>query len=520
MGFDQSVVEKLVGTLGPWDNDAVPESLNDLLPKEVIFPLMDRGRTMPYDHQVHLLVRELANRLGEDGRYHDEVIKHCGHVLVDLYHDDDKDAAGRLFLEQMTLLADAYTCGNPADIIGTCWRGELARWAGDEDLALECAREVWVRAIFASAGTIQRVTAFFALTGGSACIWDRGMWDSLPSAGSHLGELADTWIDRDQPLAWAIVRRAFQRDAWDTSLLCSMMALRDNGYWPESGDAPAACWSWLAEHVQGTRFGSESYYMYRNDAFESLVEATDPALAHNVIVATLAGLVFKKHQGYISASIQRVLEALRGLHRRHPMPEKERAALDTVSYFLRTVKLEHLTAADRLAIEASVPRLEALRQQDAASSTTEPNAPQSPLERAGPPHLAHAEACVRSLLGEALWARLSRTARDKFKEGELLYWAVSEADGERGDFDGFVMPYSRGLLAEIQESIRGPLVKDPSLRKEFRDQFGGKDDPEWARSSDMWTSSRQTPRRDLAGRSRCRESGWIAWNRCGSLWRR
>jgi hypothetical protein len=36
------------------------------------------------------------------------VIKHCGHILTEIYYDDEGESAGRLFLNQMTLLADDH----------------------------------------------------------------------------------------------------------------------------------------------------------------------------------------------------------------------------------------------------------------------------------------------------------------------------------------------------------------------------------------------------------------------------
>ena len=152
MGFDQAVMDNLNETLGPWDDAAVPGSLLEILPAEVLFPLRDHERSTPYDHRLHLLVRELASRLGKTGRCHDEVIKHCGDLLACLYYDNDEAAAGTLFLEQMTLLADEYIRIKPSDIIGRCWRGELACWAGDEDLALEYAQRVWDQARSGSPG--------------------------------------------------------------------------------------------------------------------------------------------------------------------------------------------------------------------------------------------------------------------------------------------------------------------------------------------------------------------------------
>jgi hypothetical protein len=84
-----------------------------------------------------------------------------------------------------------------------------------------------------------------------------------------------------------------------------------------------------------------------------------------------------------------------------------------------------------------------------------------------------------SLLGESLWARLSQTARDQFKYGEFHYIVASKLEGEGGDFNSFVLCYSRGLLSEIHESLFGPLRKDYSLKGEYMSLFGETDHPEW-----------------------------------------
>jgi len=320
------------------------------------------------------------------------VINHCGDLLACLYYDDDEAAAGRLFLEQITLLADEYYRIKPWDILGSCWRGELACWAGDEDLALEYAQRVWDQAHSGSSGTVHRVTTFFALTGSSAPDWDCWKWDRLPSPRSHLGELEGAWIDRHQPLAWALVRRAFLLGTWDTSLLCSMMALRDNGYYsPKSDDAPAPCWSRLAEHGKETRISSETYYAYWNHALQSLTTATDPALAHNIIVATLGGRLFDRDQNTISASIPQILQSLYDLHRRHPMPEKERAVLEFVSYVSREMRPKHLAAGDRLAIDTAMVRMKKLGHRAVSCGCAEPNTSEFDPDRFCPLWLHKAE---------------------------------------------------------------------------------------------------------------------------------
>src|SRR5208337_1195763 len=342
---------------------------------------------------------------------------------------------------------------------------------------------IWDQARSESPGTVHRVTTLFALTGSSAADWNCCKWERLPSPSSHLGELEGAWIDRHQPLAWALVRRAFLLGTWDTSLLCSMMALADDGYYfPKPDDAPAHCWSWLAEHGKESRFSSESYYAYWNHAFQSLTIATDPALAHNIIVATIGGRLFDRDQNTISASIPQILQSLYELHRRHPMPDKERAVLEFVSYVSREVRPKHLAAKDQLAIEMAMVRLKKLGHPAVSSDSAEPNISEFDPDCFCPILLHKAEGKLKSLLGETFWARLSQPARKEFKDGELHYIMACSQEGELGDFNSVVMSFSRGLLAEIDESLKGPLTRQPTLKGEFKDQFGligGNENPEW-----------------------------------------
>jgi hypothetical protein len=266
MGFDYNVMNKFIGVLGAWVDEPIPDKFVDFLPQELVFPLRGQQPFSPYDHRIHLLAREMASRLDEVGRRHDEVIKHCGYLLAtakrggrpwgeitpekelrSALHEEEV----RLSFHQMTLLAEEYVQRRPNDIIGLCWRGQLAYWARDNDMALEYALRIWDETSSTSAEMIQRVTAFFALS-----VNDFYPEDEIRCSGwagfawSSLGCIRDTWIDSDQELVWAIVRRAFRQGTWDTPLLCSMMALVHHCVAgpADAADAPVECWCWLAQH--------------------------------------------------------------------------------------------------------------------------------------------------------------------------------------------------------------------------------------------------------------------------------
>jgi hypothetical protein len=423
-----------------------------------------------------------VSRLGAEGRCDDVAIKHCGHVLADLLHAGDATAATRLSLDQATLLAEDYTRGKPWDVVGLCWRGELACLAGDEDLAAKFAERVWEATANASAATINEVTTFFTLATGHAGSWDFRNWrDTQLFAWFHLGETKAVWAGVEQPLALAIVRRAFRQGIWDTSLLRSTHALQDSArLFSEPDDLPADCWVWLAQGVERAAPDDETYYQYWCNAYEALADDTNPKLAHNISVVLLAGRLLNTIAWCEPPSIQRLLEDLDHLRKSGFGSDKVRPALEMAEYVCYELTPDYLTAADRLAIaKALTDRDRPTRAESSLSA--EP----SPHER-GPAstELIHSslldgvEIPLRSKIGEATWARLSSEAKREFKHAELYYTIATRAEGEGGNFDGFVLHYSKGLLAEIQESLRGPLTRDSSLNATFLDLFG-ENQPEW-----------------------------------------
>jgi hypothetical protein len=491
MGFDVEATKGIIETLGAWDETAVHDSVLELLPEELSFPMRRRHRSMPYDHRIHLLVEELLTRMGDDARSTDEIIKNCGHILCHLCHHEDEYAAARLLLHQAILLADDYVRSKPRDIMGDCWRGEVACWEGNYNLAKEYAEKIWTKTA-STHSLVNSVTWFFALTTPTGDVFSQGIWKHFGYI-THLGELKDTWIDREQTFALAIVRAAFKQGTFDTSLLLATFALRHNGYSPDPDDAPAECWVWMAEQIEGSlsdtqlyHIDTQLYYEYWCNAFYMLSPETNPNVAHNIIVVLLTGLLYNKIRNCECEppSIQRVLDALIELHRSDSFPQNYRAALETIEFYevlhrYHLTATDHLTAGDKLAITKSLEHLKRLRQCDSKSARTHSDKGDYSKNRFIETMWTEAESNVRKAIGEGVWARLEETAREEFKKGEFAYMVAETLEGEGGNFNAFVSCYSNGLLFEIQQSLRGPIVRDRSLRAEYSSIFGDNKPPEW-----------------------------------------
>lgn len=457
MGFDEATTSRVVELLGPWDKTVVPMNFLDLLPSELIFPFHRSKRVAIYDHRIHLLVLEFVTRIQEGGKDSDEVVKNCGHLIARFFSGDDKEAGTRLIQDQLILLADDYVQDNPYDLIGLCWRGQLACWNDDDDdVAMEHAKMVWQRSIESRANTLANVISFFAKS--REMSWEELSDSSDNFLDSRLGDLKASWIDREEPLVAAIIRRSSMRGTWDTSLLCSALPLPDCTIDLSSDCLSTECWVWMAEHSHQLRLGvlrGEIYFDNWSHAFDTLSAGTDPKLAHNIVVILLTGQLLGMNGTIRLPSIQRLLDELKNIHRNGSLPNEKTNTLKAIQDIFEKMSPDQLNAADRMAIVKSITGLERTTKSESFTQKSE-----------------RAETILKTTIGELIWSKLSSKARDLFTSGELQFIIESEKVGEQGNFKSFVMNFSHGLLHEILESIGGPLQRDKTLKEEHIRMFG------------------------------------------------
>ena len=160
------------------------------------------------------------------------------------------------------------------------------------------------------------------------------------------------------------------------------------------------------------------------------------------------------------------------------MPEKKKAALEMVKHIYREKDLGNLTAADRLAITKALEDTMGSADTISMAEPSSDESSQSSSKPINPTLLNQAEVYLKTQISEATWAKVSSKAKNDYKHGEFMYIMASRSEGELGNFDSFVMHYSNGLLADIHESLRGPLFKNKAHKREFLAVFG-KDYPEW-----------------------------------------
>src|SRR5262249_43873729 len=158
---------------------------------------------------IHVIVRDLASRLGDEFRSDKQVIKQCGHVLAEVCYGQDKNAGGHLIREQLTLLAEAYV-ERHLDMLGLCWLGEMACWNDDEELAQRVAGQVWELSEVSAVQIVSEIVAFFALTSEYSGGWER-IWVYPESPRYHFGEMTGCWNVEEETLTAAVVNRAFNQ---------------------------------------------------------------------------------------------------------------------------------------------------------------------------------------------------------------------------------------------------------------------------------------------------------------------
>ncbi len=418
--------------------------------------------------------------LTQEGLEDEDVIRQCGHVIAKLLHADDELATVTLVFEQVTLIADAYLIEKPRDVLALCWRGEIACWAGDQRLIEEYTRRVWERIEGLSPAEIVKVTTFFALTTNLARAWQDWGWERLNFPSLHLGMVELPSGKYKRPLALAIVRRTIQTGRWDTSLLCSILELRDFIYLLDAEDLPPECWVWMAENIGRFLEGDVYYYLYWINAFRAMGSDIDPRMSHNILVSVLVGLLFNKIQDWETPSLKEILDALTNRFMSDSTGHKKKATVEVIRLVYSENPLDHLTAADRLAIRKWL-ATNSFEQSAVEVATPALSVPLTWQDY--PLLLKPFEVELKTRISEGLWAKCLPVAREKFKEGELRYTVAKEFVGDGGDYKPYVMHYSNGLLEHIQASIKGPLALEPGLKTEFRSIFGQTDHPdhpEWS----------------------------------------
>jgi hypothetical protein len=489
LGFAEDLAGKICNTIAPQDGAAGTISLNGLLPQGLL-PQDDLDASdPPYDHTLHLFVRELLTRLGQTGRQLPQVVKACGRTLARLFPDENGDPEGSFVFRQDLCRVQDYIDQHPNDILALCWRGELACWDGDEQLAEEIALQVWEDTQDASPAVNASLLWFFALTHERSYFWESLRWrhPASPGMGGHFGGVRGDWYDREEDLALAVIRRAVGQGSWDRGFLEAVARLQpDSDYLLPTDLLPAECWVWLAENSAAFRVDSlYPYYLSWHAAFDASAgePSSDTSFLSSIVV--LAGCVLGSSTSYVRTPLKSVLERLESLvaHPQHGQPAW--CALGAAHDLLSQLPMRQLTSADRLALNTVWRRVEtSLKEADHRLVSEETVDAAEQILRVNYPSLRdQAESEMRKHLGERLWNALGKKTQDYLWRGRAQYDQELELDRDRADFGPAILLFSNALLNEVVLRFWMPVSKSPSSKKDAREAYSKMKcqphDPEW-----------------------------------------
>jgi hypothetical protein len=485
LGFADNLARVICDTIVPPDGGAPARiRLQELLPQGLLPQYhLDVGDS-PYDHTLHLFVRDLLTRLGPIGRRLPQVVKACGRILALLFPDENDDPEGSFVFRQDLFRVQDYLDRHSNDMLALCWRGELAYWEGGQCLAEQIAQQVWEATQHASPAVIASLVCFFALAQEGSYFWWNLDWGIRNSHfyGGYFGGIRSDWHDREEDLALAVIRRAVGQGRWDRGFLEALARLQaDSSYDLPNDLLPAECWVWLAENA--ANFSMDSLYPYYKNwhaAFETSAGEPSSDISFLSSIVILAGCLLGSSTSQFRIALKPVLERLESLvaHPQHGRPSW--CALGAAHDLLSQLPMRQLTSADRLALKTVWRRVETSWKEVGRKVSDEDVDTVEQIQRFHYPRLREqAESQMRKHLGERLWNVLGKKTQDYLWRGQAQYDQESELDGDEPDFASAILQFSNALLNEIVLRFWKPVSGNSTSRDDARKAYPGRGDPEW-----------------------------------------
>lgn len=461
-GFDQKAVDLLMERIGRSDPARHPRELQEMLPKELTWYWQHRLETDRYDHRLHLLLKNLLVRIGTSGRGSRAVVKFCGHILENLEPRSYESWEVPITVQQATYLADDYLIAIRNDLIVHCWRGELACWARDDDLAAEFAQGVLEKATGADVPVLSTLISFLGALDSES--WDQQGWVDFDHPTHHFGQVRIELALVEATLLDAIVHRALQELNSDVRILQAVSGLGFS--LPRRESISPEGWIWVAERsAERVDFGDELYQECWSNALATMDRRTDPVLYKSAIVVLL---LFELFDG--PRCIRHGIPSLLGKTTEQVMLHGSRSHYEPIVGLAMGVRMKRGASMPRADHEAIL----------LAFKWLHPSA--SP--RAGEWYRANLELVgseLEQLLGSRIWSRLSSATKEHLERGELFFACEKTFEGETGSFESPVMSFSKGLLAEFRSTLWDQLLKiqgGKKIKGELCRLFGNRS-PAW-----------------------------------------
>ncbi|MCI0681813.1 MAG: hypothetical protein L0Y71_06890 [Gemmataceae bacterium] len=421
-------------TLPKWPGEQLPGRLRASLPASV--------PSTAASHQCSKFVHSVLRAIGSKGRQLPQVIRLCGRELGLLFPDEIDPRAGTYKFRQARYLLEDRLASSPHDVEAVAWLAELNLRAGDVDAAAALARRLWLLSEGCEPSDVARLVQFSL-----AHDWDYSepSFDGTDSAAGLLGRLEGEWFDREEPLAHAMLRRAFAGDRWNADLVQTVVELRVGWSGEDLADdiMPASGWVWAAHS-----FGQAGQSYYR--AWEKALAAATTRGEREIVVLAVPFLIAGALRRRCIPNYGEWLDALS----RHATTPSLRRAVAKVLAGLKNVVEGLLPAPARVTL-VNLKREFAV---EMASTPTE-DSDEVIVVLKFLDVVDQQVPAARNSIGDGTWDRLSENTRHNVCEALGLYHAYQHVPGDRRNYGTAIVALSNAILSEVDLQLSLALLK-------------------------------------------------------------
>ncbi|WP_417381898.1 hypothetical protein [Gimesia sp.] len=444
MGLNQQLITKVLSPFSSYDHPSYV-ALKAILPSELLpsnhFQLPDEN----YDHRLHQVVKKILEDLGIDGRKNHQITNWYGASVSFLFKNEFEDDC--FSFNECIFRADNYISENVNEPIGLLWRGELACWQQDFDLAEEMAEAFWAHSRSLNPDQLFRVVSIFSYC--DDFLKDYLGWKSPtdPPYYDHIGHLESYWLASEEQLINAVIRRATQAGRWDTDFLFAFENIQRWGsYFLTSHDLlPPGCWILLSEKTDCDGF--EWYYQAWEAAFLASSPEKYPIECFLSCIALLTGRLLNTNRWSRNISVKQIVDKFESIQSLNGFDLKSDKTFQSAKDLLEKMELGHLSAADRLTLNNTV-----VSDRYQRSDGSAPEIVESARLVLGGNHLNErqsAENNMISYLEADLWDKLDEETRDYLIDAEIAYRQKMKV-GEKGNYWDAILALSNGMVSEIR----------------------------------------------------------------------
>lgn len=437
LGADAQAVKRIAETIEPVTDafltlpklpgEQLPERLRAALPITVL-PVTDRHESCKFMHSV-------LRAIGLKGRGLPQVIRLCGRELALLFPDEVDPRAGTYKFRQARYLIEGFFTSSPNDVEAVAWLAELSLRAGDQDTAAIFAKRLWSLSERCPPSDLARLIQFSL-----SHDWDyrEPIFDGTNENQGLLGRLKSEWFDRDEPLAHAMLRRAFSGDKWNADLVQTVVELCVGWSAENLSDdiMPADGWVWAAHSFGQAGMGYHSAW----ERAYSAARAQDDGAGVILAVPFLIALALRRRTD------PRYVKWLEALLSSANTPGLRRSAANVVAgvaLFKDYLPISAKVLVERLsrefAAEMQTPSEEVIQEAHTLSEGLLDVDAQEPQ--------------ALHYLGKGVWEHLSSRTRGMILEAIGVYRSFQQKPGEGGEYGLVFIQLANVIVYEVDVQL-------------------------------------------------------------------